>query len=134
MPLLGFRPHFVRAVENGVAAARRSPLPHRDVAPKRQTIRALRRDGRDPEVGDTLYLYTGLRTKAVRSLGEVKCRRVDRLRIDRRGTRVHVDGRALERSALQRLARTDGFGDADEMIAFLENLHGLPFRGLLIRW
>ena len=134
MPLIGFKSRFARGVENGVAAARSRPLPHRDVAPKRQTIRARRRDGRDPKVGDTLYLYTGLRTKAVRNLGEVQCRRVERLRIDRRGARVQVDGRALERRGLLRLARADGFTDVDEMIAFLEDLHGLPFRGFLIRW
>jgi hypothetical protein len=150
MPLLGFELRFADAIENGVAAAGRRAGPHPEVRPKRQTIRAHRADGRDPKPGDTLYLYTGLRTKAVRKLGEVRCRRVERLRIAPGRTR---DKRAssdrgftcsvaqpgtravpLDPAQLRRLARADGFDSVDEFVAFFESRHGLPFEGYLIRW
>ncbi len=134
MPLLGFKSRFAQAVDNGVARVERRPVPHGRVSSKRQTIRARRRDGRDPKVGDTLYLYTGLRTRNVRKLGEVPCRRVKRVQIDRRGTRVRVDGLALNAEGVRRLSRADGFRDAEQFLDFLEALHGFPFDGWLIRW
>lgn len=48
MPALNFKAQFAPLVESGA---------------KRRTIRAFRKDKRDPKQGDTLYLYTGLRTK-----------------------------------------------------------------------
>ena len=134
MPLLGFDSRFSEAIENGSAATLKRPQPHPEVRPKRQTIRARRADGHDPKPGDTLYLYTGLRTKSVRKLGEVRCRTVERLRIGRDGRRVDRAGCRLDRAKLSRLARADGFEDADEFIAFFESRHGLPFDGYLIRW
>jgi len=134
MPLLGFKARFAPMVENGVAAAARRAIPNEGQPIKRQTIRALRKDGRDPAPGDTLHLYTGLRTKQARLLGEVRCRAVTTLRIDRSGSRVRRDGRVLDRAATLRLARADGFVDRESMIDFVQKMHGLPFEGLLIRW
>jgi len=134
MPLLGFERQFAEAVENGVAAAHRERAPHAKTHPKRQTIRARRADGRDPQPGETLHLYTGLRTKDVRKLGEVRCRRVERLRIAAGGARVERGGERLDRAQLRRLARADGFDSPEELVAFFERRHGLPFDGYLIRW
>ncbi len=134
MALLGFKSRFVPAVENGVARAEKKPEPHAGVPAKRQTIRALRRDGHDPQPGDALHLYTGLRTRLVRRLGVVRCRKVESVHIDRRGEVFELEGRALDAARLRRLARSDGFDEADELIAFLDELHGLPFNGYLIRW
>ena len=53
MPALNFRAEFADAVERGE---------------KCQTIRAYRKDGRNPKPGDTLHLYTGMRTRACRRL------------------------------------------------------------------
>ena len=61
MPLLGFKKQFAPLVEEGQ---------------KRQTIRAKRRDGRNPHAGETLFLYTGLRTKSCRKLGISGCKSV----------------------------------------------------------
>ncbi len=36
---------------------------------KRCSIRAPRKDGRDPKPGDSLQLYTGMRTRECRKLG-----------------------------------------------------------------
>ena len=48
MPALNFQKRFADLVESGE---------------KCQTIRKCSKDGRDPKVGDTLYLYTGQRPK-----------------------------------------------------------------------
>jgi hypothetical protein len=134
VPLLGFKSRFVPAVENGVAKATRKPEPHAGVPAKRHTIRALRRDGRDPQPGDLLHLYTGLRTRHVRRLGVVRCRKVESVYVDGRGEVFKIQGRALDAARLRRLAKSDGFENTDELITFLERLHGLPFDGWLIRW
>jgi hypothetical protein len=133
VPLLGFKARFADAVENGVAAATRRPLPHPGTRPKRQTIRACRSDGRDPRAGDMLHLYTGLRTRHVRKLGTVPCRRAVRIRIGVRAG-ITVDGVRLAPAAIRRLAQADGFRDAQSFHAVFESLHGLPFDGWLIGW
>ncbi len=86
MPSLNFQARFAPLVESGE---------------KRQTIRAYRKDGRDPKRGDKLYLFTGMRTKACRPLivertaaslrrmaarfglfgHAVECKRVERVRL-----------------------------------------------------
>jgi hypothetical protein len=43
---------------------------------KRSTIRRRRKDRRDPKPGQTLYLFTGMRTKSCRRLLETRCERV----------------------------------------------------------
>ena len=58
MPALNFKNQFATYVELGF----RDPDHPRA---KRQTIRAKRKDGRDPRQGETLYLYTGKRRHAV---------------------------------------------------------------------
>jgi len=56
MPALSFNKQFARLVELGR---------------KRQTIRVKRK--RPIKAGDRLYLYTGMRTKVCRKLGEADC-------------------------------------------------------------
>jgi len=135
MPALNFQKRFAPLVESGE---------------KRQTIRAYRKDGRDPKPGDTLYLYTGMRTKKCRKLGEAECksaRRIQLLDIEsgERPLTVTLDSRegwqdrpvaAYVLNPFQRsdVAERDGFADASEMFAWFEKTHGLPFEGLLIRW
>jgi hypothetical protein len=58
MPLLGFKPYLVPLIQSGA---------------KPFTLRLPRLDGRDPKVHQTLYLYTGLRTRECRKIGEVRC-------------------------------------------------------------
>jgi hypothetical protein len=70
MPALNFMPQFVERIEIGL----RDP---EDARAKTHTIRAPRKDGRDPKVGDTLYLYTGLRQKGARRIGVATCTRVE---------------------------------------------------------
>lgn len=125
--LLGFQARFAPLVESGE---------------KTQTIRALRKDGRVPRIGERLYLYTGLRTKYVQKLGEGEVTEVHHLhlaRADCTGERSHLDGQHLFRHEVEAIARADGFRDADgspyrELLSWFEDVHGLPFAGTLIRW
>ena len=138
MPALNFQARFAPLVESGE---------------KRQTIRAYRKDDRDAQAGDTLYLYTGMRTKACRKLGEARCKGVTPVAINRsekpwRATKYIVysyeiwTGAGVAQQYRSRLsdrqvanfARADGFNNAKEMVAWFEKTHGLPFEGLLIRW
>jgi hypothetical protein len=132
MPLLNFKARFADDVESGR---------------KRQTIRARRKDGRDPKVGDTLYLYTGCRTRQARKLGEGICLVAEPLDIRRLhlawltsnpgeewpGT-VHRNGMSLNLRQVLDIARRDGFESVDAFVKFFEETHGLPFEGFMIRW
>ena len=137
MPLVPFKDRFVPAVENGLAELEGRPLPHPGVRPKRQTIRAERRDGRDPQAGQTLYLYEKARTPAMRKLGEATCLKTMPIRIGKNATGrtvVLVGGGWPNRRNATLLARRDGFETDLELIAFIEEVHGLPFRGYAVRW
>jgi hypothetical protein len=96
---------------------------------KRRTIRAegLRRHAR---AGDLLQLYTGMRTKECRKLGEAICTvstycaiREDGITF---GTYPKVD--------VDDFARGDGFKDFDDMKEWFREMHGIPFIGRLIEW
>jgi len=115
MPLLGFKKQFAEMIESGA---------------KCQTIRAYRKDGRNPKPGDTLYLYTGLRTKQCRKLKDVICENVSHLDIT--DTReIYVDYVFQNRMEEAVMSFKDGFESPQD---FFEETHGLPFRGLLIEW
>lgn len=124
MPLLGFKAEFADRVERGE---------------KTQTIRAYRKDGRDPKVGQRVYLWTGLRQKGARRLGEGIVTKVAPVVISANGD-VFVEGIRLFPGELHRFARRDGFGTPGEqstgglMVEWFRRVHGLPFRGVVIRW
>ncbi len=124
MPALNFQKWSAPLVESGE---------------KRQTIRAYRKDGRDPKVGDTLYLYTGMRTKQCRKLGEVVCVSIAHVKIHEWG--VMRDGKILGVRQIQRFAADDGFHGGPGvgtnwhlMHSWFDKTHSLPFEGLLIKW
>jgi hypothetical protein len=120
MPLLNYRKEFAPLVESGE---------------KRQTIRALRK--RPIIKGDRLFHYTGLRTKACRKLLESDCTAADAITIDETGN-VRINATLLYESVKESLAFDDGFRrpghEWEDMLAFFEQKHGLPFTGQLIRW
>jgi hypothetical protein len=155
MPLLNFQKQFVEAVELGIAdhhaqkvadeineakidyARQMTSMPL--TMPKRQTIRAYRKDKRDPKKGDTLYLYTGLRTKHSKKLGEVECLHVHHIIIEKHALQLPLlhDGQDTVINlpdCLDTFAERDGFKDWAEMAAWFDKTHGLPFKGLLIGW
>ena len=117
---------------------------------KRQTIRAYRRDGHDPTPGCRLYLFTGQRTAHCRRLVAPIIRGLIRLKIPGLKLGTVVQCKSTHRIELryineyraavgspckvERLARLDGFTNARELFEWAKSTHGLPFRGLLIRW
>ena len=119
MTVIMFKPEFVEKVRDG-------SKPH--------TIRPFRK-GRQIEVGDKLSLryWSGkpYRSKQV-VIREVVCTRssdviIAKIKFVARGSEM----RRLERDAL---AIADGFSSYDELLAWFEATHGLPFEGRLIEW
>ncbi len=115
MPSFNFKPQFVDDVENYI---------------KLQTIRSTKRGN----VGDTAYLYTGMRTKNCRKLGEGILTFVDKFQTD--GKRVLIGDSALLLSpdSLDKFARADGFSDFSEMVEWFSKQYGLPYCGYLHQW
>ena len=127
MPSLNFKKRFAGMVEEGL-----KPEKERTGRIKGQTIRAFRKDCRNPRIGDTLYLFTGMRTKSCRRLGQTVCKSVKQITVDQYG--INVAGRWLGPIARDNLAVADGFSCFTEMREFFEKEHGLPFDGLLYKW
>lgn len=143
MPSVNFQKRFAGLVESGA---------------KRQTIRALRRDGRDHKPGDSLYLFTGMRTRNCRRLvvragvdvdrvpvanrpygHVVRCTSADRISIDdpvlcERASCVKIGSLELLSGEAERVARADGFISFEELLDFVETEHDLPFEGVLSHW
>lgn len=127
MPALNFKKQFAEDVELGV---------------KKQTIRAPRKDGRPHcRVGDTIKLYTGMRTKQCRLLGEAVVIRMERIRID--DIEMFINGHRLPSQIYNRdqpeptdneFAQADGFEDFMSMADWFRDVHGLPFEGTAIYW
>lgn len=118
MPALNFQKQFAPDVKSGK---------------KRQTIRAPRKN--PIKEGDTLYLYTGMRTKQCEKLKEVECTGVVDFRIIANGAGCTVGQHSLYYlDQLDSIADADGFLDWFEMVKWFSQTHGLPFEGNLILW
>jgi hypothetical protein len=102
---------------------------------KTHTIRAKRKHR--AKVGETLHLYTGLRTKNTELLRRSPCVRVEDI-IVTRDQEVFVQGVRLSADECSRLAYRDGFRSSDEAHAFEEMMSfwegRLPFNGDIIHW
>lgn len=139
--LLGFSPIMAPKVANLI---------------KLQTIRAYRRDGRDPEEGDLLQLYTGLRRPGARKLldKDPVCAIAAHIDIeDLRGDSYHgapicsvmavwprddrpvCEGelRLARTAELDGFARADGFTDFDGLLRWFCPRGG-RFSGTLTHW
>jgi len=101
---------------------------------KRSTIRRRRKDGRDPKPGQTLYLFTGMRTKQCQRLLETRCERVRSIQIFPNSFTVLLGQRKLSMAQMQALAWGDGFSSLADMIIWFSRTHGHSFSGLLIEW
>lgn len=110
---------------------------------KTHTIRAERAHPDKP--GNTLHLYTGLRTKKARLLMRVPCMKVEGIEIRSDVAvvdppsgdvysliRVFIGGEQLAWDECDSFARRDGFSDFADMMAFWNGR--LPFRGHIIHW
>ena len=133
MAILSFKKRFAGKVRNGS---------------KLQTIRAFRKYPIVP--GDTLYLYTALRTKWAKKLREVKCKSVHGIRIFFNSGTITISAaghgyQLLNTTAeLNTFAQADGFKNWEDMKAFWIAEHGVKkgkrkvilkqFVGILIKW
>lgn len=126
MPALNFRKEFAEDVKHGV---------------KRQSVRAHRKDFRPhARVGDVLSLYTGMRTKGCCFLGRAKVTRIATIWMD--AVSMKLDGKHVQSSLSSRddpptdneFAQADGFEGFTEMASWFEDVHGLPFEGVVIYW
>lgn len=120
MPALNFKKQFAVLVESGK---------------KKQTIRELRADGRNPKPGQTLFLYTGMRTKSCKKLGEAVCSQAWPIYIDKHDNGcvdIFVSGNQLSQDEIDKLSFADGFDNADDFVSFFSKR--IPFSGYLIKW
>lgn len=102
--------------------------PEVEAGSKSMTIRAKQR----AKVGDRLQLYTGMRTKACRLLGEATCTGLAAVTVTARAVKVDpLDGDTPPAEALPQL---DGFKSKAAFIAFFKAQYGLPFEGVLHVW
>lgn len=109
-------------------------------APKRQTIRNVGRR-RHARSGEVLQLYTGMRTKQCRKIGEAICKGVEPIRIFVESGVVDLPEScwSYQGAELDNFARQDGFQDWADMRQFWRDEHGElvrlgPFVGVLITW
>jgi hypothetical protein len=115
MAILGFKKRFVGKIKNGR---------------KRQTIRKFRKYPITP--GETLYLYTALRTKYAQKIREVICKWVYGISISLNNNWILIVGgpcgeqvKLTGINALNKFAKADGFKDWEDMKAFWLAEHGV---------
>jgi hypothetical protein len=120
MVAYNFQARFATVVEGGA---------------KTSTIRAIGKR-RHARAGDCLQLYIGQRTISCRKLREAMCSavRVIDIETDRIIVAGDVARLGVDAVYVEALAQQEGFADAEEMVAWFEATHGLPFSGLLIEW
>ena len=133
MPAWSFQARFRAALLNGLAEAEGRPPPYPELAPKRQTIRACWRNGRDPRPGQRCRLWLVMRTPERELLGETPPISRLPIRIPHAGAAI-LGPQRIPRASVTRLARRDGFESAGELFTFLEAYHGFPFVGFVFRW
>lgn len=142
MVAYGFKKQFIEPILSGLGNYEwiDGNIPR----PKRQTIRAIGKR-RHARPGEVIQLYTAMRTKQCRKLGEGRCKSVEPIRISVHNSgRVEIDTdapstRIITGAPLDEFARDDGFADWAAMRAFwLENHRDIvqlgPFVGVLIKW
>jgi len=115
MPAINFKRKFTAPVASGK---------------KRQTIRKRRK--RPILKGDTLYLYSGMRTKQVLKLRDAKCIAVLPIVITK--SLVTLDSKVLNIGEIDRLAKLDGFTTTEAFFQFFSDNYDFPFTGEVIKW
>lgn len=118
---------------------------------KGHTVRSERAGrSRHARLGETVYLYYGMRTKWCRKIGEATCSDVQRIRITENRIYFLVskemeDDLEIVLNDPDAFAWKDGFrpegstsdrpdGSFDLMIRFWKQAHELPFTGVVIFW
>jgi hypothetical protein len=118
MPAYNFKSRFVEPIQSGE---------------KNTTIRPCRK--RPTRIGDTLYLFTGQRTKACRKIGVYRCKNVTPLIIYPQLMSIYRDGYLISIAALKLISVNDGFSSLKDFFCFFRDQYG-PVRLImeLITW
>ena len=105
---------------------------------KRQTIRRASPKWKNVKVGDKLTLYTGLRTKQCRKLGEAVVESIGKVKLYKAGLigTITRDGEYwLTEDEVEQLARRDGFDDVYDFWNFFDAHYDTrPIEMKVIRW
>lgn len=131
MVAYSFKARFVKPIKAGLGLKVYAEPGDPPCAPKRQTIRAIGKR-RHARAGETLQLYTAMRTKRCQKIGEAECFYVIPISIVVLKTKLKFPDFVIDADAF---ARADGFDCAADMHAFWLKEHGPgKFEGVLIRW
>jgi hypothetical protein len=96
---------------------------------KRRTIRRTQRANK----GDRLQLYTGMRTKSCRKLGEGVCTKVTKVVVREKSLKLGAKTVTAPRQ-LTAFAKRDGHETWESLTGWLKKYYGLPFTGWLHEW
>lgn len=99
---------------------------------KRQTIRKAGGKWENVKASDKLTLYTGLRTKECRKLGEAEVESIEDIHIAY--TTVETNKKTLNKDDLLKLAQADGFSCIRDFLDFFLHHYGNNFKGKIIKW
>lgn len=112
MPSLSFQKEFATPI---LARAKRHTIRAVSLKPRARVIR----------LGDTLYLFTGMRTKFCRRIGAAVCTDIKPIELDLLSERVNISGRPsiLRSDAIDGFAKSDGFEDWAALKAFWWKMH-----------
>lgn len=115
MPAFSFKPEFADKIESGQ---------------KLSTIRQTQRC----KVGDTMYLYVGMRTKKCRLLKKATCIGTGEITITERDIWKIYKTRGEVKHKGMFLHEQEGFKNAREFFNFFKSHYGLPFTGWIHVW
>lgn len=137
MGALSFKKQFIKPLQLGLKNKKGG---------KRQSIRNFRK--RPLKVGETVYLYFGMRTKHCKKIGESVIKYVQRICIKKDHIKIYVYCEKCEwwkldkwitGNDLNTFAKADGFKDFEDMKSFWIKEHGkkgnpFPYNGNLYKW
>ena len=109
---------------------------------KRQTIRKAGKKWENVKVGDKLTLYTGLRTKECRKLGEAEVKSIEDIKLyieynhyrDTYYTEILIDNKIPTDCEINKLVKADGFRNIYYFLKFFQDHYGNNFKGKIIKW
>lgn len=138
MVAYGFKKQFIEPILAGLGE-----MDAGAVRPKRQTIRAIGKR-RHARPGEAIQLYTAMRTKQCRKIGDARCVSVEGVLLKwsewpsfctfdlKDGQRA---GPTRPIKDMDEFARADGFAGFSAMKKFWADEHGgATFEGVLIKW
>ena len=84
------------------------------------TLRAIRADGRDPKIGQPLYLFTSMRTKKCKKFAEKACRFAINIKLSYRLIEIPGFKNLTSPDQLELFSERDGFDSYAEFSKFHE--------------